>query len=67
VDENGKPKIELVSADFGPLPVPESVASAISSMIEEAYTGSLGPVATGLRIQTISTADGLMTITGRIR
>jgi hypothetical protein len=67
VDENGKPKIELVSADFGPLPVPESVASAISAMIEEAYTGSLGPVATGLRIQTISIADGLMTITGRIR
>ena len=67
VDENGQPKIELVSADFGPLPAPEGVTSAISAMIEEAYTGSLGPVATGLRIQSISIADGLMTITGRIR
>lgn len=67
VDENGKPKIEIVSADFGPLPVPEGLTSAISAMIEEAYTGAVGPVATGLRIQTITIADGVMTVTGRIR
>lgn len=67
VDENGKPKIEIVSADFGPLPAPEGINTTISLMIEEAYTGSVGPVATGLRIQTISIADGVMTISGRIR
>jgi len=67
VDENGKPKIEIVSADFGPFPAPEGINTAISSMIEEAYVGSVGPVATGLRIQTVSIADGIMTISGRIR
>lgn len=67
VDENGKPKIEIVSADFGPLPAPEGINAAISAMIQEAYTGSVGPVATGLRIQSITIADGIMTITGRIR
>ena len=67
VDENGKPKIEIVSADFGPLPAPEGINAAISAMIQEAYTGAIGPVATGLRIQTISIADGIMTISGRIR
>jgi hypothetical protein len=67
VDENGKPKIEIVSADFGPLPAPEGLNAAISAMIDEAYTGAVGPVATGLRVQTISIADGVMTITGRIR
>jgi hypothetical protein len=67
VDENGKPKIEIVSADFGPLPAPDSLKEAISSMIDEAYTGSVGPVATGLRIESISIADGNMTIVGRIR
>lgn len=67
IDENSKPKIEIVSADFGPLPAPEGINAAISAMIDEAYTGSIGPVATGLRIQTISIADGIMTITGRIR
>lgn len=67
VDENAKPKIEIVSADFGPLPAPEGLNAAISAMIQEAYTGAVGPVATGLRIQTISIADGIMTISGRIR
>jgi hypothetical protein len=67
VDENGKPKIEIVSADFGPFPAPEGINTAISAMIQEAYTGSVGPVATGLRIQSIVIADGIMTITGRIR
>ncbi|HXF83957.1 MAG TPA: hypothetical protein VNK49_01070 [Anaerolineales bacterium] len=67
VDENGKPKIEITSADFGPFPVPETLKEIISAMIDEAYTGSLGPVATGLRIQTIVIADGLMTIKGRIK
>lgn len=67
VDENGRPKIEIVSADFGPFPAPEGINNAISAMIQEAYTGAVGPVATGLRIQTITIADGLMTITGRIR
>lgn len=67
VDENGEPKIEIVSADFGPLPAPEGINNAISALIQEAYTGSIGPVASGLRIETISIANGLMTITGRVR
>ena len=67
VDPEGKPQIEITSADFGPFPAPEGLKSAITAMVEEAYTGSLGPVATGLRIETISIANGIMTITGRIR
>lgn len=67
VGENFKPKIEVTSADFGPFPVPGSLTDAISAMIEEAYTGSLGPVATGLRVEGIAIADGVMTITGRNR
>jgi hypothetical protein len=67
VDEAGKPKIEIVSADFGPFPAPEGINETITAIIEEAYTGSLGPIATGLRIETITIADGTMTIVGRIR
>ncbi len=67
VDETGQPKIEIISADFGPFPAPEGLKDAITAMIREAFTGSLGPVATGLRIETISIANGVMTITGRIR
>lgn len=67
VDENGQPKVEIASADFGPLPAPEGLRDTIASMIREAYMGSLGPVATGLRIESISIADGVMTVTGRVK
>jgi hypothetical protein len=67
VDANGQPLIEIVSADFGPFPAPEGLKNAITAMVKEAYTGSLGPVATGLRVEAISIANGIMTITGRIR
>jgi len=67
VDENGQPKVEIVSADFGPLPAPEGIKDTISAMVREAYMGSLGPIATGLRIETINIANGIMTVSGRIR
>jgi uncharacterized protein YpmS len=67
VDENGKPRLQIVSADFGPLPVPEGLRQALTTMITEAYTGSLGPVATGFRLENIDIRDGVMTLTGRIR
>jgi len=67
VDANGQPEITVVSADFGPFPAPEGLKDAITAMVREAYTGSLGPVATGLRIEAISIANGVMTVTGRVR
>ena len=67
VDANGQPEIDVASADFGPFPAPEGLKDAITAMVREAYTGSLGPVATGLRIETISIANGVMTVTGRVR
>jgi hypothetical protein len=67
VDANGQPQIDITSADFGPFPAPEGIKDAVTAMVREAYTGSLGPVATGLRIESISIANGVMTITGRIR
>lgn len=67
VDANGQPQIDVASADFGPFPAPEGLKEAITAMVKEAYTGSLGPVATGLRIESISIANGVMTVTGRIR
>lgn len=67
VDAEGKPQIEITSADFGPFPAPKGLKDAITAMVKEAYTGSLGPVATGLRIESISISGGVMTITGRIR
>jgi len=67
IDETGQPKIEIASADFGPFPAPDGLKEALTAMIREAYTGAIGPVATGLRIETITIANGIMTISGRIK
>ena len=67
IDEAGQTKIEIASADFGPFPAPNGLKEALTAMIKEAYTGAIGPAATGLRIETVTIADGTMTITGRIK
>jgi hypothetical protein len=63
----GMPSITIASADFGPIDAPEGMNKAISKIIEEAFTGSFGPIATGIRIESISIADGVMTLVGRIK
>jgi uncharacterized protein YpmS len=66
-DANGELVIELSEADFGPLPVPDGLKEAVTAIVSEAYTGALGPVATGFRIEAIVISDGMMAITGRIK
>lgn len=67
IDEQGKPTIEIATADFGPFPTPEGLKQSLTTLVTEAYTGSLGPVATGFRLETINITDGVMTFTGRIK
>jgi hypothetical protein len=67
VDEQGQLKITLSSVDFGPFPVPNGLKDAITASIQEAYTGTVGPAATGFRLQSIAIADGTMTVTGQTK
>jgi len=64
-NEQGKFIIELVEADFGPLPVPATLKDVVTAIMTEAYTGILGPIASGFRLEGILIADGLMALTGR--
>jgi uncharacterized protein YpmS len=67
VDQQGQLKIELTTADFGPLPVPTGLKDTVTAAIQEAYTGSIGPAAIGFRLESITVADGTMTIIGRTK
>ncbi len=67
VDDLGQLKIELSSANFGPLPVPNGLKEIISAMIKEVYTGALGPVASGFKLNSVIITDGEMTIVGQIK
>jgi hypothetical protein len=67
IDAEGKPVITVTSADFGPLPAPEGLNKTISALLDEAFTGALGPAAVGLRLESITIADGVMTLAGRVK
>jgi hypothetical protein len=67
LDDQGQPQIKITSADFGPVPMPDALAGTLSSLLQEALTGSLVPVATGFRLDSVEIADGTMTITGRTK
>lgn len=67
IDPGGKLVLELSSADFGPLPVSESLKEIITSLVTEAFAGSLGPVATGVSLESVVIANGAMMIIGRLK
>ena len=67
LDPDGTPILSISSADFGPLPAPDILKNQFSSFIDQAFTGSLGPAVTGIRIENITIANGLMTVSGRTK
>ena len=67
VDAQGKPTLDVISANFGPVPAPEGFINTITGFITDAYTSALGPVATGFRLDSIQILDGSMTLTGRVQ
>jgi hypothetical protein len=67
VDTEGKPHFDIVQTDFGPVAAPQALNDALSAFIQETFTGWLGPVAIGFRLESITIGDGVMTVTGRIK
>ncbi len=64
---DGTVGFEVASADLGPIPAPDSVRESLSAMLTEAFTGSIGSLATGFRIQTLAIANGELAIVGELR
>jgi hypothetical protein len=67
IDADGDLEFEITSADFGPLLAPQGLKSALSTILTEALTGSLGSFASGIRISSIAIVDGQMAIIARVR
>ena len=67
LDSDGRLGFELASAEFGPLPAPDALKEAISKVLSEAMTGTLGSFVTGVRVTSIAISDGQMAIVGKIR
>jgi hypothetical protein len=66
-DAQGNLVLDLVAADFGSMPIPESLKTTISSALSLPLNSAFGPITSGFRVETITIADGLMTLKGKNR
>lgn len=60
-------RLLFIHTDLGPLPTRQGVNKAISVLVKEAFKRSLGPIATGFRLENNFVADGIITFKGRIK
>ena len=67
VDSQGQVLVDVSSADFGPMPVPTGLKDTVTAAIQEAYIGAIGPAVIGFRLESITVANGTMTIVGRTK
>ena len=65
VDATGQPVFDLVSADLGPFPVPQAMLDQIEGQLDQALRAELQSKTAGITIESITIADGEMTILGR--
>ena len=67
ITPEGNAQFSIEKADFGPVPVPAELLNSLSSGLNEALTGQLGSLATGIKIKSVLIADGNMGIIGTVK
>ncbi len=67
VTEQGKINFVMELAQVGPLDLPAGLLSAISNVLTEAFTGSVGSLATGFQVKEILVGEGQIAIRGVLR
>jgi len=67
ISSDGDVEFDIKTAEFGPVPAPSAMTSVLSELLTEAFTGTLGSMATGIRITSFVIADGQIAIVGSPR
>lgn len=67
VDAEGRLSLQLAEISVGPIPAPAFLMESISAVITEALTGSIGSLATGMKLTSVAISNGEMSIVGEIR
>jgi hypothetical protein len=67
ISSNGDVEFDITTAEFGPVPAPAALTLVLSELLTEAFTGTLGSMATGIRITSFAIADGQIAIVGSPR
>lgn len=56
LDENGRLSLQIVSADFGPIPAPPEALESLSGLVDELLTGSIAQIAASIQIEGLDSA-----------
>lgn len=64
---DGKPSVEVVSADFGNIPVPSAVRQRMNDMIAQSLSDFTNQASSHFIASNINIADGYMTIDGTVQ
>jgi hypothetical protein len=67
VNDQGKPEVDVISADFGGIPVPDSMRETLTQGLNSSLEGAIGPSSSRFRAEQITITDGLMTINGTVQ
>jgi hypothetical protein len=62
LDENGNPKIELLTAQFGSLQIPTVLLGSVSSLIDHYLNDYISQSSANYKIQSLNMASHVMTI-----
>ena len=63
----GELTFDITKAEYGPIPAPTALKDTVSAILTEAFTGTIGSLASGIRVNTIVIYNGEMAIVGEVR
>ena len=64
VDADGNPKLDVVSINVGPFPVPDSLKSQVEAMVDDTLSNYLEAQSERFRVTDIQVSEGRMTVSG---
>jgi hypothetical protein len=65
VDTEGKPHLQIQSANFGSIPVPKAIVDNLSSLVDDAMGTNADPGQTGYTVTSIEVFDGYIVINAK--
>ena len=63
IDNQGKPQLDIVEANFGPIPVPTGLLTNLTTAVDRSITDSMKEYSTDYRLESITLASGTATLT----
>jgi len=67
VDGSGQPTFDIESAQLGPIPLPEELIAQLETRLQGIFQQEIAKLAPNIAIDSITIADGQMTVVGHQR